>query len=729
MRSQPLGQRLSRSVGLVLALLGMTSSVFAASVVINGAPLITSRSPVNVSGSILLPMRDVFEALNAEVKWFAAQQMILAIRGNTTIELTIGVRTAKVNGASVPLPVAPMLIGGSTYVPLRFPAEAFGGTVKWDPALQTAFIDIPLDGTSGGATALPPTEGPPTVVGPPAVVEPPVPELTSLEGTVVQLFQGAVPSVVLQLSGSDNLRLLQLPPGTPLTRGPADGGAAPAQAADLQVGDLVQAQVDAEGKVQQLAASYGEKTGKIAAVAANTLLFEDGSALSLSSNVRVSMADGSAASLQQVTAGSEVTARFQPMTRTIWQIELAAAPTPPPASEKVEILTIGLSNPGTAFKSGDVLSIQLQGTPGGEASASISNRVAPSVALPEAEPGVYRADFTVPAGVEAKGLRLVGNLTKGGKRARPVMAVQTLTIDNTAPVFADSIPAPDSVVENSSPSIEIGYSDGEGSGVDAASVTLHVDGEDVTADTAVGDGRAIYNAQDLAPGKHRVQVRLQDLAGNEATNEWAFRVSAPAAAAIAAVWHNARGVLLLGQTVTVSARVAEPGGVATFSIGDWKRGLPMTRDGNTLNYRGTYTVQAGDQVTDAEVTVRYRPPGGKAATMAATNRLTIDATLPNELQIASPADGSAVTDPIVVEGTAPPGSTVRLTISFRTRLITTVTGQLWQGNLKADSEGRWQSPEVSPEVFLGKANEYTVLAQLLDASGAVVSEQTVKLTK
>lgn len=723
MRSLPSRHNYWRLLGSVVALATLTGSAFAASVVINGAPLVTSRSPVNVGGSMLLPMRDVFEALNAEVKWFAPQQMILAIRGATTIELTIGGRTAKVNGNVVPLPVAPMLMGGSTYVPLRFPAEAFGGTVKWDAAAQTAFIDIPVDeAPGGGATQLP-------IEVPPAVVEPPVPEITTVEGTVVQLFQTAVPNVVVQLSGTENLRMLQLPPATPITRGPAGGTVVPVQAAQLQVGDLVQAQLDAEGRVQQLAASYGEKTGKVAALAANTLLFEDGSAFSLSSNVRVAMADGSAASLQQVATGSEITARFQPMTRTVWLIELAATAAPPTATENVEILTIGLSNPGTAFKAGDVLSIQLQGTPGGEASASISGRVAQGVALPEAEPGVYRADVTVRAGVEAKGARLVGNLSKAGKRARPVMAVQALTIDNTVPVFTERVPAADAEVENSSPSIEVGYSDGEGAGVDPSAVQVILDGMDVTADTAVGDERAIHNAQDLAPGQHRVRVALRDLAGNEAVTEWTFRVSAPPAAAITAAWHNARGVLLQGQTVTVNARVARPGGVASFNIGNWKRGVAMTRDGNTLNYRGSYTVQPGDQVTDAEVLVRYRPPGEQLATMPATNRLTINAMLPNELQITGPADGSTVGDAILAEGVAPPGSTVRVTVSFRTRLITTVTGQLWQGKLKADNEGRWQTPEVSPEVFLGKANEYTILAQLLDATGAVVSERSVRLVK
>jgi len=36
--------------------------------------------------------------------------------------------------------VPPVLLGGSAYVPLRFPAEAFGGTVRWDGLTKTAFI-------------------------------------------------------------------------------------------------------------------------------------------------------------------------------------------------------------------------------------------------------------------------------------------------------------------------------------------------------------------------------------------------------------------------------------------------------------------------------------------------------------------------------------------------------------------------------------------------------------
>ena len=132
-------------------------------VVVNGQLL---RAPTKMqSGSLLLPMRAVFEALQAEVKWFPAAQQITASRGGTEVQLWIGRSTAIVGGQEVRLAVPPTLFDGSTYVPLRFPAEAFGGDVKWNEALQTAIITI----ASGATTPTPPATNPiterPTATG------------------------------------------------------------------------------------------------------------------------------------------------------------------------------------------------------------------------------------------------------------------------------------------------------------------------------------------------------------------------------------------------------------------------------------------------------------------------------------------------------------------------------------------------------------------------------------
>ena len=110
---------------------------------LNGQPLATSTAPVQMNGRTLVPLRDIFEALGANVQWNAAAQTILATKGATQIGLAINNRTASVNGTPVMLDQAATLIGGRTFVPLRFVAEATGANVQWNSALQTVSIQTP----------------------------------------------------------------------------------------------------------------------------------------------------------------------------------------------------------------------------------------------------------------------------------------------------------------------------------------------------------------------------------------------------------------------------------------------------------------------------------------------------------------------------------------------------------------------------------------------------------
>ncbi len=110
---------------------------------LDGQPLATSTAPVQMNGRTLVPLRDIFEALGAQVNWNAAAQTILATRGTTQIGLAINNRTASVNGAPVMLDQAATLINGRTFVPLRFVAEATGAKVDWNGAMQTVSIHTP----------------------------------------------------------------------------------------------------------------------------------------------------------------------------------------------------------------------------------------------------------------------------------------------------------------------------------------------------------------------------------------------------------------------------------------------------------------------------------------------------------------------------------------------------------------------------------------------------------
>lgn len=54
------------------------------------------QSTVLIDGTPLVPMRGIFESLGAVVTWDGVNQKITATKRNTTVELQIGVQTAKV---------------------------------------------------------------------------------------------------------------------------------------------------------------------------------------------------------------------------------------------------------------------------------------------------------------------------------------------------------------------------------------------------------------------------------------------------------------------------------------------------------------------------------------------------------------------------------------------------------------------------------------------------------
>lgn len=99
--------------------------------------------PANVNGRLLVPMRVIFEALGASLTWDGATQTVKCQKGSIRIVLTVGSRTAFVNGVAVTLDAAPANINGRVLVPLRFISEALGAAVYWDGPNWRVLIDSP----------------------------------------------------------------------------------------------------------------------------------------------------------------------------------------------------------------------------------------------------------------------------------------------------------------------------------------------------------------------------------------------------------------------------------------------------------------------------------------------------------------------------------------------------------------------------------------------------------
>ena len=116
--------------------------------IVNEEPREMLLAPFIEAGRTLVPFRFIGESLGAAIDFTLHPQTRLVdtvsyALENDTIILTIGSKTAQVNGQPVPLDVAPKIIQGTTVVPLRFIAENLGCKVEWEATEQIITIIYP----------------------------------------------------------------------------------------------------------------------------------------------------------------------------------------------------------------------------------------------------------------------------------------------------------------------------------------------------------------------------------------------------------------------------------------------------------------------------------------------------------------------------------------------------------------------------------------------------------
>lgn len=99
---------------------------------VNGSSRNIPAPPVIREGRTLVPVRVVSEAMSASVYWLEKTKQIRIVEGGNEIILTIGSTEMKIGGVTKTMDVEPMIIGGSTYVPLRFISENLGAEIAWN---------------------------------------------------------------------------------------------------------------------------------------------------------------------------------------------------------------------------------------------------------------------------------------------------------------------------------------------------------------------------------------------------------------------------------------------------------------------------------------------------------------------------------------------------------------------------------------------------------------------
>ncbi|MBB3108711.1 S1-C subfamily serine protease [Paenibacillus phyllosphaerae] len=106
-----------------------TAQTLSVQVYVDGQKLALTPSPIVQQGTTLVPMRAIFNALGAEVTWNQQTKTVMATKDGDSISLKIGSASAVLNGTTVKLQVPAQQKSGSTLVPLRFVSEALGATV------------------------------------------------------------------------------------------------------------------------------------------------------------------------------------------------------------------------------------------------------------------------------------------------------------------------------------------------------------------------------------------------------------------------------------------------------------------------------------------------------------------------------------------------------------------------------------------------------------------------
>jgi hypothetical protein len=111
-------------------------------------------------GTILIPLRSMFEQMGATVSYDAASKTATVSKSGAEVKVMIGKPEVTINGEARPLDVPPMIYQGHVLVPVRVISEGMGAYVQWVPDQHVVVVRY-----------LPATPPPP----PPATEAPPPP--------------------------------------------------------------------------------------------------------------------------------------------------------------------------------------------------------------------------------------------------------------------------------------------------------------------------------------------------------------------------------------------------------------------------------------------------------------------------------------------------------------------------------------------------------------------------
>lgn len=108
---------------------------------LNGDKQSFAIPPQNMNNTIMVPLRDVVEALGGKIVSSQNNEINLQF-GDKKIAMQVNQSKATINGKSYTLNQAPVSYRNTTLVPIRFFSEALGAKVKWVQAENSVYIEM-----------------------------------------------------------------------------------------------------------------------------------------------------------------------------------------------------------------------------------------------------------------------------------------------------------------------------------------------------------------------------------------------------------------------------------------------------------------------------------------------------------------------------------------------------------------------------------------------------------
>lgn len=106
----------------------------------NGEMVTFDVNPRVSQGVALTPFRHLFEHNGGKVKWDHEKKMVQGLDEALSISFTIGDPTARVNGSSMMMEMAPFIERGRSIIPLSFFSQALNVDVQFDPVTGHVLI-------------------------------------------------------------------------------------------------------------------------------------------------------------------------------------------------------------------------------------------------------------------------------------------------------------------------------------------------------------------------------------------------------------------------------------------------------------------------------------------------------------------------------------------------------------------------------------------------------------